>query len=115
MPDQTIAQTIAEISPVELKALFDQKKAVQLIDVREPDEFAFASLPHARLIPLAQLAQRMGELDASAYTVIMCRSGRRSALAIQNLKNAGYPGPLANLKGGLLAWSDDVDAAVPKY
>jgi len=88
---------------------------IQLIDVREPDENAFAKIEGARLIPLGQVVSRMNEIDPERETVVHCKGGVRSAKAIEALQQAGFKGDLANLTGGITAWSNDVDPSVPKY
>ena len=66
------------------------------------------------LIPLGDLSKRVNELDSSREIVAHCRSGKRSAEAVEFLQRAGFR-KILNLKGGILAWSDDVDPSVPKY
>lgn len=104
-----------EITAKELKAKFDAGDDFQLIDVRQPEEFAFAKIEGAKLIPLAQIIERMSEIDPSRETIVQCKAGGRSAMAIQALKNAGFEGDLKNLVGGITAWSNDVDPKIPKY
>lgn len=104
-----------EITPCELKRRLDAGDDLMIVDVREPHEWAIAKLQGTSPIPLGQVLERKDELDASRDVVVMCRSGGRSARAIQELKRHGYPGKLLNLKGGILGWSDDVDPNVPKY
>ena len=104
-----------ELSAVELKQWIDSGRDLQLIDVREPHEHEFARIPKTTLIPLGQLADRMAEIDPARETVVYCRSGARSAHAIRHLRQAGFAGRLLNLKGGILAWSKDVDPSVPRY
>jgi adenylyltransferase/sulfurtransferase len=106
---------LEEITAVELKRRIDLGQDVQLIDVREPHEFAIARLPNTRLIPLREIASRTSEIDPSRETIVFCKVGLRSAQAVRRLKQAGFTGRLFNLKGGILAWSDDVDPSVPKY
>jgi molybdopterin/thiamine biosynthesis adenylyltransferase/rhodanese-related sulfurtransferase/molybdopterin converting factor small subunit len=106
---------IEEITAVELKRRIDLGQDVQLIDVREPHEYAIARLPNTTLIPLGQIASRSAEIDPSRETIVYCKVGLRSAQAVQLLKQAGFAGRLMNLKGGILAWSKDVDSSVPKY
>jgi adenylyltransferase/sulfurtransferase len=108
-------QVLEEISATELKALLDSDPEVQLVDVREPFEYEIARIPRAQLIPLGQVAARAAEIDPSRTTVMQCKGGVRSAKAIQDLKDAGFTGRLFNLKGGIRAWSDEVDPTVPKY
>jgi adenylyltransferase/sulfurtransferase len=104
-----------EITATELKNRIDASEDIQLIDVRQPDEYAFAKIEGAKLIPLGQIIQRMSEIDENRETVIHCKMGGRSAKAIEMLQRAGFKGELKNLKGGITAWSDEVDSKVPKY
>ncbi|MDT7543057.1 MAG: sulfur-carrier protein adenylyltransferase/sulfurtransferase [Acidobacteriota bacterium] len=104
-----------EITATELKQRLDDGDDLQIIDVREPNEHQVAHLENAKLIPLAQVLNRMGEIDASRETVVHCKMGGRSAKAIEALTRAGFAGRLLNLKGGITAWSNEVDPSVPKY
>jgi adenylyltransferase/sulfurtransferase len=104
-----------EITATELKQKMDAGEEVQIIDVREENEYNYAKIPNAKLIPIGQILDRMDELDPSRETVLHCHAGGRSARAIEALKQAGYKGELSNLKGGITAWSDEVDPNVPKY
>jgi adenylyltransferase/sulfurtransferase len=115
-----VSNTIQEMTPRELAgrlgAAVGTGAGVFLLDVREPQEYQLCRLPGATLIPLGQLASRLGELDPSREIVVHCRSGRRSAQAVRMLMQAGFSGArLWNLKGGILAWADDVDPTIPKY
>lgn len=104
-----------EITATELKNRMDKGDDIQLIDVRQPDEYAFAKIEGAKLIPLGEIVQRMSELDENRETVIHCKAGGRSAKAIEMLHRAGFSGKMSNLKGGITAWSDEVDPKIPKY
>jgi adenylyltransferase/sulfurtransferase len=104
-----------EITATELKKRLDAGEDIQIIDVRQPDEHAFAKIEGAKLIPLGQIVQRMDEIDASRETVIHCKAGGRSAKAIEALQRAGFKGNLTNMRGGITAWSDEVDSKIPKY
>ena len=104
-----------EITATELKQRLDNGEDVQIIDVREANEVAIASIPDAKHIPLAQVINRMSEIDPLRETVVHCKMGGRSARAIQALKQSGFEGNLMNLKGGITAWSNEVDPSVPKY
>jgi molybdopterin/thiamine biosynthesis adenylyltransferase/rhodanese-related sulfurtransferase/molybdopterin converting factor small subunit len=116
LKDPVEAKTdLEEITATELKALFDSGADFQLIDVREPHEFEIARIPTAKLIPLGEVVNRICEIKGSKTTVVQCKGGVRSAKAIQYLKDAGFEGRLINLKGGIGAWSDQVDPSVPKY
>jgi adenylyltransferase/sulfurtransferase len=106
---------IEEISATDLKRRMDEGEDIQLIDVRQPDEWNFARINGAKLIPLGEILNRMNELDPNRETVIHCKMGGRSARAIDALQRAGFKGELKNLKGGITAWSNEVDPKVPKY
>jgi sulfur-carrier protein adenylyltransferase/sulfurtransferase len=111
-----ILQPVAEegdIEPVEVKAKIDRGDNFVLIDVREPHEYQICRIPASKLIPLGQLAQHLGELDPTVEIVAHCKSGMRSAKAVDLLKKNGFHA--RNMKGGILAWSDKVDPSVPKY
>ena len=112
---QANPQAMPEITAGELKQKLDSGEDVQIVDVREPNEVAIARIPNSIHIPLAQVINRMSEIDPNRETVVHCKMGGRSARAIQALKQAGFTGKLANLKGGITAWSNEVDPSVPKY
>jgi adenylyltransferase/sulfurtransferase len=109
------ANSLEEITATQLKQRLDEGRDLQLIDVREPSEYEIARIPGTKLIPLGQVVTRLNEIDPSRETVVHCKGGVRSAKAIEALKKAGYPGRLLNLRGGITAWSNDVDPNVPKY
>jgi sulfur-carrier protein adenylyltransferase/sulfurtransferase len=113
--EETPAMTdgIAEITARELKMRQDRGDKLFILDVREPHEYQICNL-NGKLIPLGELPKRVNELDSSVEMVVHCRSGKRSADAIHFLQTAGFK-KLLNLKGGILAWSDEVDPKVPKY
>lgn len=106
---------IEEISATDLKRRLDAGEDIQLIDVRQPEEWAFAKIEGSKLIPLGEIMSRMGEIDENRETVLHCKVGMRSARAVEALQRAGFKGDLKNLKGGITAWSNDVDPKVPKY
>ena len=119
VPQQTPAEETktvneGEIDPVEVKAKIDRGENFVLIDVREPHEYKICNIPQAKLIPLGEVAKRYIELDANAETVVHCKSGMRSAKAVDFLRKNGFTN-VRNMKGGILAWSDKVDPSVPKY
>ncbi|HTK37402.1 MAG TPA: ThiF family adenylyltransferase, partial [Pyrinomonadaceae bacterium] len=109
------ADTLEEITAAELNDLIKSEKPIQIIDVREPFEYEIASIPNTKLIPLGEVVARAGEIPSDLTTIVHCKGGVRSAKAINNLKAAGFAGRLINLKGGIGAWSDQVDPSVPKY
>ncbi len=103
-----------EITPVELKELIDGGNPPVIIDVREPYEYAIGNIPGSKLVPLGIIPEKLSEFDSANEIVLHCKSGKRSSEALQILKQAGFK-KLKNLKGGILAWSDQVDPSVPKY
>jgi molybdopterin/thiamine biosynthesis adenylyltransferase/rhodanese-related sulfurtransferase len=103
-----------EIAPRELQALKDQGADVVLLDVREPHEHAIASITGARLVPLATLPARLSELDSARPIVLHCHHGQRSRMALELLRRSGFT-KLKNLRGGIDAWSREVDPTVPRY
>lgn len=104
-----------EITVSELKRRLDAGDDIQLIDVRQPDEYEYARIEGAKLIPLGEVPNRMDEIDPSRETVVHCKMGGRSARAIEYLERSGFQGKLSNLVGGITAWSNEIDPKVPKY
>jgi adenylyltransferase/sulfurtransferase len=96
------------------RALDDPKLGIQILDVREPDEHRIARINGARLIPLSALPQRFAELDPEQPYYIHCKAGGRSMNALQFLRERGFQ-HLKSVKGGITAWSDEIDPTVPKY
>ncbi|MBR6849834.1 MAG: hypothetical protein IKM88_06325 [Lachnospiraceae bacterium] len=93
-------------TPEELASRIDAGDAMTIIDVREPHERAIKHFPGAIAIPIGQLARRQKELNPELDTVFICKEGKRSILAINTLREAGYKGPMYNLKGGMDAMKD---------
>lgn len=108
------APAMGEIDAKGLKARMDGGNKFVLVDVREPHEFQIGRIPGSVLIPLGELPKRLNELNPADDIVVHCKMGGRSAKAIDFLKTQGFSN-LTNLKGGILAWSDQVDPSVPKY
>jgi adenylyltransferase/sulfurtransferase len=107
------ATDLPEITPRELKSRLDRGDDLFILDVREPHEYQICNL-NGHLIPLGELSRRVHELDSSREIVAHCRTGKRSSDAVDFLRKAGFR-KIWNLKGGILAWSDEVDPTVPKY
>jgi adenylyltransferase/sulfurtransferase len=105
---------VEEVDAVTAAAQLDSDAPPYLLDVREPWEWAVSSLaPHgARLIPLAELEERLGEVPGDRPVVVYCRTGERSLRAAQVMIGAGF-GPVANLRGGMLAWAKEVEPGLP--
>ncbi|NNE66298.1 MAG: hypothetical protein HKN33_07005 [Pyrinomonadaceae bacterium] len=104
-----------EISVAELKDKLDSGEEIELIDVRMPNEYEFARIEGAKLIPLPEILKRMEEIDSNKEIVVLCKVGGRSARAIMALTQAGFEGDMANLVGGITAWSHEIDPTVPVY
>ncbi|MCH8319835.1 MAG: ThiF family adenylyltransferase, partial [Acidobacteria bacterium] len=105
---------IDEVTAKELKEELDQGQDPYILDVRNPVEYEISRIEGSHLIPLDQLLNRLNELDSARDIVAHCRTGARSAKAIEMLQGAGFR-KLRNLKGGVLAWADEVDPTMPKY
>jgi len=105
---------IPEITPEEVKKKMDAREPFVLIDVREPHEYQICRIPGSKLIPLGEVPTRMNELNSADEIVVHCKSGMRSARAVGLLMKSGFL-KIHNLKGGILAWSDQIDPSVPKY
>lgn len=104
---------VPEITVEDLKRRLDAGDDVQVIDVREPHEYQIANIKGA-LIPLNDLPKRMDEIDRDRETVVHCRSGSRSARAVEFLQQQGFT-KTSNLAGGILAWADKIDPTMTKY
>lgn len=102
------------ISPEELKERLERGDALQVIDVREAEEYEIARIEGARLLPLSRFPEWAGRLDPDAEIVFMCHHGIRSAQVCYHLAREGFR-KLYNLSGGIDAWSCEVDRSVPRY
>src|SRR5476651_2569363 len=102
-----------EISVSELKEKKDSGEDFQLIDVREDFEYEMSNLGGLS-IPLGGILIEADKIDKTKPVVVMCRSGKRSAAAIMQLEANGYTN-LSNLKGGILAWADEIDPNISVY
>jgi molybdopterin/thiamine biosynthesis adenylyltransferase/rhodanese-related sulfurtransferase len=107
-------EVVPVISARDLKQKMDAHERFELIDVREPFEYEIASIDGAKLIPLGEIAERTHELQREQAIVVHCHSGQRSAQAVRLLQQRGFSN-VYNLDGGIDAWSDQIDPAVPKY
>lgn len=104
-----------EITVQDLKqALADPSHAIQVLDVREADEYQIARIEGARLFPLSSLPQRFRELDPDQTYYLHCKAGGRSMKALEFLRAQGFKN-LKSVKGGITAWSEQIDSSVPKY
>jgi adenylyltransferase/sulfurtransferase len=116
-PDVDLASSsMQSMSARELHERLERGDDLTVIDVREPEERALCAIEGSRLVPLGELAARLGELDSTKDTVLQCRTGKRSAKAIELLVQAGFSNArLWNLEGGIDAWARDVDPTMPRY
>jgi adenylyltransferase/sulfurtransferase len=103
-----------EVGPRELAERLKRGEPIRLIDVREPHELEISQIPGATLMPLGSLAARMHELDSAEEIVLFCKSGSRSARALELLAGAGFR-KMKNLRGGINAWAEEVDPSLPVY
>ena len=111
--EASMTTQLPAIEVEELKRRLDAGEDVFVLDVREPHEYQICNL-QGHLIPLGELAKRVHELDSSREIVAHCRSGHRSANAVEFLRAAGFR-KVWNLTGGILAWADRIDPKMPKY
>lgn len=106
---------IEEISPREFVERRAAGTDMTLLDVREEWEVQLAPVPSNLLhIPMGQVAERLGELDSTKQTVVICRSGGRSMEVARFLAANGFES-VFNLSGGILKWSRDLDPKIPQY
>ena len=113
--NETNAMHPDEVTVQEMKrALDDPRLGIKVLDVREPDEYQIAHIAGVSLLPLSQLAQRFSELDPDQEYYLHCKGGGRSMKALQFLRQQGFK-RLKNVKGGINAWSEQIDPKVPKY
>jgi len=103
-----------DISATELAEKLKQGDSIHLLDVREPHELQISRLEGATLIPYGQLAARLSELNSAEEIVVFCKSGNRSAYALELLASAGFR-KIKHLNGGINAWAEAVDPSLPVY
>jgi molybdopterin/thiamine biosynthesis adenylyltransferase/rhodanese-related sulfurtransferase len=103
-----------ETTVQDLKRRLDARESVFILDVRNPEERQICRIPGSVLIPLPQLPQRLAELDRNREIIVHCKSGMRSLKAQQLLRDKGFT-KTVNLKGGILAWAEQIDKSMPKY
>ena len=105
---------IREVSVDELKAARDRGETPLVLDVREEWELQLARIPDVVHVPMNQLSARLSEFSPAVETVVMCHAGGRSMRVAHFLASQGFTN-VANLSGGICAWSQIVDATVPQY
>jgi rhodanese-related sulfurtransferase len=109
-----MAGSVRQISVQELQARRQRGEQPLVLDVREDWELQLASIPDVLHVPMNQVPERLAELSRDAETIVMCHAGGRSMRVAQFLVSQGF-GNVANLSGGITAWSELVDATVPRY
>ena len=104
-----------EVTVQEMKRALDNPAlGIRVVDVREPDEYEIARVNGVPLLPLSQLPQRFTELDPNQTIYLHCKGGVRSLKAVKFLQEHGYKS-VKSVKGGIAAWSEEIDAQVPRY
>ena len=114
--EEAVPATEFDLAPSEVARRLENRNGndLVLLDVRTPEEWEICRLPGAKLIPIAELPERVRELEGAPEIIAYCRSGQRSARAVELLRAAGHR-RVWNMAGGILRWSDEVDPTVPKY
>ena len=111
--ERVVKNGIPQLSVKDLKKRMDAGENLFILDVREPFEYQIANIG-GKLIPQGQVPQRLAEIDRDREIIVQCKSGGRSQRIAEFLKQSGYA-RVANVSGGILAWSDQIDSSVPKY
>ncbi len=111
--EKKLKNGIPQMTVKELKQRLDAGEDILVLDVREPYEYQIANIG-GRLIPQNDVPQRLAEIDRDREVVVHCRTGGRSQRVAEFLKQSGYSN-VANLAGGIHAWSDEIDPSIPKY
>ena len=106
--------TVKQLSATELKNKIEQEDKLFLLDVREAHEFQYAHIANSVLIPLNEIPKRLAELDSQQEIVVICHHGMRSQQAANYLVQSGFQN-IANLTGGIDAWSCTCDSSVRRY
>jgi sulfur-carrier protein adenylyltransferase/sulfurtransferase len=114
VPEPVAVNRATEITSVELKQRMDRGDRLEIVDVREPNEYQINRIPGSELIPLGDVPKRYEELNKNDEIVVHCKMGGRSAKAVDFLQKAGFK-KVINLAGGITAWSEKIDPKVPKY
>ncbi|HEY2714038.1 MAG TPA: molybdopterin-synthase adenylyltransferase MoeB [Chthoniobacterales bacterium] len=109
-----LTTAVPQVTVRELQERLESAQPFLLLDVREPFEFEMARIEGAKLIPLGELPQRLGELDRTREIFVFCHSGMRSDRAAEFLRGAGFP-RVSSVAGGIDAWSQEIDPGVPRY
>ena len=115
VPEPEPASNPDEVTVQDMKKALDNPAlGIKVIDVREPDEYEISRVQGVPLLPLSQLPQRFTELDPNQQYYIHCKAGVRSLKALGFLRQQGFK-YLKSVKGGITAWSEEIDSNVPRY
>ncbi|MCC3157606.1 rhodanese [Hymenobacter sp. 15J16-1T3B] len=107
--------SLPELTPEQLRDRLAAGETLQLVDVRQPEEFEYCRIEGSQLIPLGELARRTDEICEDQPVVLICHHGVRSMQALAYLQHRHGRQNLLNLRGGIHAWSVKVDPTVPVY
>jgi len=114
VPPTDINEALYELSPHEFKTAFEQDPSAVLVDVRETFEWDICRIDGARLLPLSKFDPKTCGLDLESSIYLYCYRGKRSMLALKELKRAGF-NKLKNLTGGIDRWALEIDSEMPRY
>ena len=115
VPDPEPTSNPDEVTVQEMKKALDNPAlGIKVIDVREPFEYEIAKVAGVPLLPLSQLNERFTELDPNQQYYLHCKVGQRSLQALGFLRQQGFK-YVKSVKGGIAAWSDEIDRNVPGY
>lgn len=98
---------VREHTTEEVKNRLNNKENIEIIDVREPEEWVAGRIPQAKHIPLGEIPHRLQELDPKKETVLVCRSGNRSGMAAEFLSKHAYN--VINMRGGMMEWTGEIE------
>jgi adenylyltransferase/sulfurtransferase len=115
VPEPELGANPDEVTVQEMKKALDHPAlGIKVVDVREPDEYEIARVQGVPLLPLSELPQRFTELDPNQQYYLHCKGGVRSMKAVNFLRQQGFK-YIKSVKGGIAAWSEEIDRSVPKY
>ena len=112
--EQDDSNNIKEITVLELKSLMDNESNITVLDVREPFEVAIAKIPNTIHIPMREVPNHLNEFDKDSDIIVHCKSGVRSEKICKLLIENNFKS-VKNLKGGVIAWSIEIDPTIPTY
>lgn len=104
-----------QINAIKLKQMLDEQENINIIDIRDYNEFSISSIKTSINIPAFYLERRIKDIDMSKKTIFVCKVGTRSFRIIKTLENAGIKGDFYNLEGGIISWIKDIDKDIAKY